>query len=329
MALRAPRGVRDRFPGLRRRLVRADALSRPRLLPVGRCRADPDACAHCASARASRKAPTSSPRSTRRSARSFRRTRSATIVDNIGMPVSGINMTYNNTGTIGTQDGDIQIKLREGHRPTAEYVRILREELPARFPGVTFSFLPADIISQILNFGAPAPIDLQIRGPQLAGEFRLRAGTAAPAAPCAGPCRRAHPAIAQQSGLQRRCRPHARAICRRHRARRDQQHGGQPRRLEPGRADLLAQSGQRRVLFDRDADAAIPDGLAERAARTCRSRRRAGRSRRSARSPTSTARRAAPSSRNTTSRRWCRSTPPRRDAISARSRPTCRRSSTR
>src|SRR5262245_23119133 len=95
----------------------------------------------------------------------------AAIVDNIGMPVSGINMTYNNTGTIGTADGDVQIKLREGHRPTAEYVRIMREELPARFPGVTFSFVPADIISQILNFGAPAPIDLQIRGPRLQENF--------------------------------------------------------------------------------------------------------------------------------------------------------------
>jgi multidrug efflux pump subunit AcrB len=91
----------------------------------------------------------------------------ATLVDNIGAPTSGINMTYNNSGTIGTSDGDIQIKLNEDHRPTAEYVRALREELPARFPGVTFSFLPADIISQILNFGAPAPIDLQIRGPDL------------------------------------------------------------------------------------------------------------------------------------------------------------------
>jgi multidrug efflux pump subunit AcrB len=95
----------------------------------------------------------------------------ATMVDNIGMPISGINMTYNNTGTIGTQDGDVQIKLREGHRPTAEYVRALREELPVRFPGVQFSFLPADIISQILNFGAPAPIDLQIRGANLTANY--------------------------------------------------------------------------------------------------------------------------------------------------------------
>ncbi len=95
----------------------------------------------------------------------------ATIVDNIGFPVSGINMTYSNTGTIGSQDGDIQIKLTEDHRPTADLVRLLREELPPRFPGVTFSYLPADIISQILNFGSPAPIDLQIRGPDLNANY--------------------------------------------------------------------------------------------------------------------------------------------------------------
>ncbi|MGO4713436.1 efflux RND transporter permease subunit [Bradyrhizobium sp. 2TAF24] len=94
-----------------------------------------------------------------------------TMVDNIGMPISGINMTYNNTGVIGTQDGDIQIKLKEDHRPTAEYVQLLREELPRAFPGVTFAFLPADIVSQILNFGAPAPIDLQVRGANLPANF--------------------------------------------------------------------------------------------------------------------------------------------------------------
>jgi multidrug efflux pump subunit AcrB len=95
----------------------------------------------------------------------------STIVDNIGIPVSGINMTYSNTGIIGSQDGDIQIKLTEEHKPTATYVRLLREELPAHFPGTTFSFLPPDIISQILNFGAPAPIDLQIRGPRLDADY--------------------------------------------------------------------------------------------------------------------------------------------------------------
>ena len=100
----------------------------------------------------------------------------ATMVDNIGPPTSGINMTYNNSGTIGTADGDIQIKLNEDHRPTAEYIKTLREELPARFPGITFSFLPADIISQILNFGAPAPIDLQVRGPDLNNDLAVAQG---------------------------------------------------------------------------------------------------------------------------------------------------------
>src|SRR6202043_1247755 len=94
-----------------------------------------------------------------------------TMADNIGMPISGINMTYNNTGVIGPQDGDIQIKLKEGHRPTADYVQALRAQLPRAFPGMTFAFLPADIVSQILNFGAPAPIDLQIRGADVNANF--------------------------------------------------------------------------------------------------------------------------------------------------------------
>jgi multidrug efflux pump subunit AcrB len=94
-----------------------------------------------------------------------------TLADNIGMPISGINMTYNNTGVIGPQDGDIQIKLKEDHRPTAEHVQALREQLPRLFPGMTFAFLPADIVSQILNFGAPAPIDLQVRGANVNANF--------------------------------------------------------------------------------------------------------------------------------------------------------------
>jgi multidrug efflux pump subunit AcrB len=94
-----------------------------------------------------------------------------TMTDNIGLPVSGINLTYNNTGVIGSQDGDVTIKLKEDHKPTANYVQALREQLPRQFPGVSFAFLPADIVSQILNFGAPAPIDLQIRGANLAENF--------------------------------------------------------------------------------------------------------------------------------------------------------------
>ena len=94
-----------------------------------------------------------------------------TLVDNIGLPPSSINLIYNNTGVIGTQDGDIQIALRKGHAPTADYVRQLRQVLPTAFPDTVFSFPPADIVSQILNFGAPAPIDIQIRGNNLAANF--------------------------------------------------------------------------------------------------------------------------------------------------------------
>jgi multidrug efflux pump subunit AcrB len=93
------------------------------------------------------------------------------IVDNVGTYLSSINTIYNNTGTIGESDGDIQISLNEGHSPTAGYVARLRDELPRRFPGMTFSFLPADIVSQILNFGAPAPIDLQVRGNDLGADY--------------------------------------------------------------------------------------------------------------------------------------------------------------
>ena len=95
----------------------------------------------------------------------------STVVDNIGTYMSSINTIYNNTGTIGESDGDIQISLNQGHAPTAGYVNRLREELPRRFPGMSFSFLPADIVSQILNFGAPAPVDLQIRGNDLGADY--------------------------------------------------------------------------------------------------------------------------------------------------------------
>ncbi len=86
------------------------------------------------------------------------------IVDNIGLPYSGINMAYQNTGTIGPEDGDALISLKENHDSTAGYVKALRTVLPQKFPGAVFSFLPADIVSQILNFGLPAPIDVQVIG---------------------------------------------------------------------------------------------------------------------------------------------------------------------
>jgi len=87
-----------------------------------------------------------------------------TILDNLGVPNSGINLSYNNAGTIGTLDGEIQISLKEGHRPTDGFIDKLRMELPKRFPGIEFFFQPADIVTQILNFGLPAAIDVQFTG---------------------------------------------------------------------------------------------------------------------------------------------------------------------
>jgi CzcA family heavy metal efflux pump len=89
----------------------------------------------------------------------------ASIVDNVGLPVSGINITYGNSGTIGNSDADVLISLNEDHGPTADYIKTLRGVLPQEFPGTSFAFLPADIVSQILNFGLPSPIDIQIVGP--------------------------------------------------------------------------------------------------------------------------------------------------------------------
>jgi len=86
------------------------------------------------------------------------------ILDNIGLPYSPLNTMHATSGVIGANDVDVLVSLRENHRATAAYVRELREELPREFPGVSFYFLPADIVTQILNFGLPAPIDVQIEG---------------------------------------------------------------------------------------------------------------------------------------------------------------------
>ena len=92
------------------------------------------------------------------------------IVSNIGLTVSGINMAYNNSGTIGVSDADILISLKPNHAPTDNYIKTMREKLPQQFPGTTFAFLPADIVSQVLNFGVPAPIDLQVAGRDLTAD---------------------------------------------------------------------------------------------------------------------------------------------------------------
>ena len=93
----------------------------------------------------------------------------SSIIDNIGLPYSGINLSYSNSAPVGASDADILVTLSPKHHPTAEYVKQLRVNLAKDFPGVTFAFLPSDMVSQILNFGLPAPIDIQVIGNDLEG----------------------------------------------------------------------------------------------------------------------------------------------------------------
>ena len=95
------------------------------------------------------------------------------ILDNIGLPYSGINLSYSTAGTIGTSDAEILISLKPDHHPTENYIRDLRKTLPSEFPGSAFYFQPADIVSQILNFGLPSPIDVQLVGPNFAENFEV------------------------------------------------------------------------------------------------------------------------------------------------------------
>jgi multidrug efflux pump subunit AcrB len=95
------------------------------------------------------------------------------VLDNIGLPVSGINMTYDSSLPVGSADADVLISLKPDHRPTEEYVSALRDHLNHDFPGVTFSFLPADIISQTLDFGLPSPIDVQVVGNDKEGNRKV------------------------------------------------------------------------------------------------------------------------------------------------------------
>ena len=95
------------------------------------------------------------------------------IIDNLGIPYSGINLTYNTTGTMSPADGDILVSLTEKHDPTNKYIKAIRERMRHDFPDVGFWYPPADIVAQILNFGLPAPIDVQIIGADRAGNFKF------------------------------------------------------------------------------------------------------------------------------------------------------------
>jgi multidrug efflux pump subunit AcrB len=94
------------------------------------------------------------------------------VIDNIGLPYSGINLSYSNSAPVGTSDADILVTFSAKHHPTDNYIHQLRLTLPKQFPGVSFAFLPADMVAQILNFGLPAPIDVQVVGNDLEGNRR-------------------------------------------------------------------------------------------------------------------------------------------------------------
>ncbi|MGC1784293.1 MAG: efflux RND transporter permease subunit [Acidobacteriaceae bacterium] len=95
------------------------------------------------------------------------------ILDNIGLPYSPYNTMHSVSGVLGANDVDVLVSLREKHHPTADYIRTLRQRLPQAFPGVTFYFVPADMVTQILNFGLPAPIDVQIEGSNIQADHDI------------------------------------------------------------------------------------------------------------------------------------------------------------
>ncbi len=237
-----------------------------------------------------------------------------TVVDNIGTYLSSINTIYNNTGTIGESDGDIQISLNEGHAPTADYVARLRERAAAPLPRHDF-LVPARRHRQ------PDPqfrrarrrSIVQVRGNDLDADFAYANKLLAQLRHVTGVADARIQQSAASAHAQCQHRPHARAVHRRDRGRCDQQPGRQPRQLHPGGAHLLAEREERRHLSDRAADAAIPDRHAAGAAESAdqRDRRADHGARRHRRHP---ARRTAmPWSRSTTSPRWSRSTRPRKD----------------
>jgi multidrug efflux pump subunit AcrB len=181
----------------------------------------------------------------------------ATIIDNIGLPLSGTNMSYNMSGTLGPADADVQVSLNAGHGPTERYMKELRKRLPEKFPGLTFYFLPADIVSQILNFGLPAPIDVQVVGRNIEGQPRLYDGLVSKAEAGGWPRRSAGAATVRpaQTGHQRGsdARATGRFLAERCRLEPADRTLGQL----PDQPVLLAESEERRELQHHHADTAV------------------------------------------------------------------------
>ena len=181
------------------------------------------------------------------------------ILDNIGLPYSGINLSYSNSAAIGPADADIQVSLAEKHKPTDEYVHTLRAKLAQEFPGVTFYFLPADIVSQILNFGLPAPVDIQIVGPNLQGNRLYADKLLNQVKYIPGTTDLTDSTGVQRSETASRHRPNQVAGSWLHSTRRREQSPRCVERQLSDIANLLVESEERRKLQHRHADAAISD----------------------------------------------------------------------
>ena len=183
-----------------------------------------------------------------------------TIIDNIGLPYSGINTSYSNSAPVGPADADIQVSLTEHHRPTDEYVARLRAELPRRFPGTEFYTLPVDMVTQILNFGLPSPIDIQIVGPNQQGNlaFAEHLLNQVKYVPGAADMRIQQSLRQSESHRQRESLHGAeRGVCP---ARRDAEPAGGDQRQLSDLADVLPRSAERRGIQHCRAVAAVCAG---------------------------------------------------------------------
>ncbi len=189
-----------------------------------------------------------------------------TINDMIGLPTN-YNLAFVQTDNVNSMDAEILIALNQEHHPTAGYMRRIRKELPARFPGCSFYFQPADIVAQVLNFGLSSTIDVQVEGPSSTIRTRWRAACGDEIMKVPGTCRRAPAAGARLPHAQGRCRPRARGAVRHGPARRGQRHADFSVDVGADFAVVLFEPGEQRQLRRRGARSHAAHRLGARAAR--------------------------------------------------------------
>ena len=180
------------------------------------------------------------------------------IVDNLGLPYSGINLMYSTSAPVGPGDADIYINLTADHRPTVNFVRELRKKLAAAYPSTQFAFLPADMIGQILNFGLPSPIDVQIVGADVQGKSSVRQPAVTEAAHHPWRGRLARSPSRRLSAIQCGCRQDQGATGRAHRTIGRGKHVGVPLRELSDVALVLGRPQKRHAIPGCHANSAVP-----------------------------------------------------------------------